>query len=145
MCFWLSKRKEFVCVTEGEWEEKRERVREGMGGAESGLDLWMQSCVYVCVGVSHLALSLIPPPSPPHPPGHRFSAAGSAGDTHQTPVPPFARSSWPETVREDADKKVCVRVRVFVGVLREEQGRGRQQQEHSKGGCKNEGTQQGRK
>lgn len=79
--------------------------------------------------MSHLALPLILPPSPPRPPGHRFSAAGSAGDTHQTPDPPSARSSWPETVRT----AVCV------GVLRAGAG-GKQQQEHSKGGCKNEGA-----
>lgn len=55
--------------------------------------------------MSHLALPQTPRPSPPHPPGHRFSVAGSAGDTHQMPDLPSARSSWPETEREYTEKK----------------------------------------
>lgn len=80
-----------------------------------------------CVGggVSHLALPQNPLPSPPHPPGHRFSA-GSAGGTHQTPDPPSARSSWPETVREHTGT-------TYVGFVRAGVGR-KQQQEHSEGG-----------
>lgn len=118
---------------ERERESERERRRRGLGslcvavqGEERrlcvcdrrrrrGLDLWIQSCVYVCVGVSHLALPPIPPPSPPRPPGHRFSAAGSAGDTHRTPDPPSARSSWPETGKEDTETKECVCVERRVG------------------------------
>lgn len=67
-------------------------------------------CECVCRCKLHLALPLIPPPSPPRPPGHRISAAGSAGDTRQTPDPLSARSSWPETIREgDTEEKgVCV-------------------------------------
>lgn len=61
----------------------------------------------VCVAESHLALPLIPPPSPPHPAGHRFSAAGSSGDTRQTPDQLSARSSWPETMRAVTCACVC--------------------------------------
>lgn len=55
--------------------------------------------------MSHLAPPQTPRASPPHPPDHRFSVAGSAGDTHQKPDLRSARSSWPETVREYTEKK----------------------------------------
>lgn len=61
----------------------------------------------MCVCVSHLALLLSLLPSPPHLLGHRFSAAGSAGDTHQTPAPPSVRSSWPVTAKGGHEEKVC--------------------------------------
>lgn len=96
------------------WQTENAKERDKDGGRV--LYLWMQFCVSVCV--RYLALPPIPPPSPPHPPGRRFSAAGSAGDTRQTPDPPSARSSWPETIREDTEKKVCVCVSVCVGVLK---------------------------
>lgn len=118
------------CVTEAGREE-REDVRE------KGVVLRMQICVFAFVGVSHLAPPAAPPPSP-HPPARRLSVAGSAGDTHQTPDPLSAQSSWPETVRGggvETPRRWCV----CVEVLRE------QQQEANEGGCTNESTQLGRK
>lgn len=101
---------------------------------------WFCGCRFVCLrlSVSHLAPPAAPPPSPPHPPARRLSVAGSAGDTHQTPDPLSAQSSWPETVRGggvETPRRWCVCVKV----LRE------QQQEANEGGCTNESTQLGRK
>lgn len=94
------------CVTEAEREDVREK----------GVALRMQLCVFAFVGVSHLAPPAAPPPSPPHPPARRLSVAGSAGDTHQTPDPLSAQSSWPETVRGggvETPRRWCVCVCVL--------------------------------
>lgn len=62
-------------------------------------------CGCACV---HLALPPTPLPSPPRPPGRRFSAAGSAGDTRQMPGQLSARSSWPETATRGREMCLCV-------------------------------------
>ncbi len=121
-----------MCVYMLQCEEKKDdSVTEGeqrQEGEWTGfVDKILCACVCertcMCVDVNHLALPPIPPPSPLHPPGPRFSAAGSAGDTHQTPDPLSARSSWPETVRQKADEK-CVSVRVCVCCCFESRGGG---------------------